>query len=201
MFTGIVAATGRIRTLSRHSGGLRLRVVKEAGELALDDCRPGDSVCVSGVCLTMLEPDEAGFSADVSAETLSATTLGGKSEGDLLNLELALRAGDRLGGHMVSGHVDAPVALTSRQPDGDAERFEFALPESLARLVSRKGSVCLDGVSLTVNEVGNDAFGVCIIPHTLQATTLGALQEGEQVNLEVDMIARYLERLVQERLV
>ena len=147
--------------------------------------------------LTMLGPGETGFSADVSAETLDATTLGQKRIGDRVNLELAMRSGERFGGHMVSGHVDMPIHLLERRPEGDAERFDFALPAEVSRYVSRKGSVCLDGVSLTVNEVNNNMFSACIIPHTLSVTTLGGLEAGDQVNLEVDMIARYLERLSQ----
>lgn len=206
MFTGIVTAIGRIRESNRHTGGLRLSVERLSGEtgsgdMGFGECRSGDSVSVSGVCLTMLNPDVSGFSADVSAETLEATTLGDRQAGDGVNLELAVRAGDRLGGHLVSGHVDAAVRLLSREPDGDAERFAFELPPGLARYVSRKGSVCLDGVSLTVNAVSSDRFSVCMIPHTLSVTTLGLLAEGERVNLEVDMIARYLEKLVQEKLV
>ena len=152
---------------------------------------------VAGVCLTMLHPAESGFEADVSTETLAATSLGDKTVGDAVNLELALRAGDRFGGHFVSGHVDSPVRLLKRRPEGDSERFEFELPTRLARLVSRKGSVCIDGVSLTVNDVSADRFSVCVIPHTLSVTTLGGMAEGDRANLEVDMIARYLERLAQ----
>lgn len=200
MFTGIVTAIGRIRQVQRGPGGLRIAVEQIAGEFPLEASRDGDSAAVSGVCLTMLEPGASGFQADVSAETLGATTLGEKADGDHVNLEPALRASDRLGGHLVSGHVDATVRLLARESDGDAERMVFELPPDLAPYVSRKGSVCLDGVSLTVNTVRDDRFSVCIIPHTLEATTLGALAEGGRVNLEVDMIARYLERLLQERL-
>ncbi len=197
MFTGIVTALGRINEAERHAGGLRLSVEKASGHLELDTSRTGDSVSVSGVCLTMIDPGERGFAADVSAESLALTTLGTRQAGDLVNLELALRASDRMGGHLVSGHVDAAVALRSRAADGDAERLAFELPKSLARLVCRKGSVCLDGVSLTVNEVDDDGFSVCIIPHTLAATTLGALDAGQRANLEVDIIARYLSRLAE----
>lgn len=200
MFTGIVTAIGRISETSMRDGSMRLGITPSAGHIALESCRNGDSVAVAGVCLTMLEPGQSGFQADVSAETLALTTLGEKRVGDSVNLELALRAGDRLGGHLVSGHVDAAVGLRSRRPDGDSQRFEFELPETLSRLVSRKGSVCIDGVSLTVNEVNSRGFSVCIIPHTLAATTLGDSAEGDRINLEVDMIARYLERLVEGRL-
>lgn len=195
MFTGIVTATGRILDVSERERGLELTVAPMSGEVALETCKEGDSISVAGVCLTMLGPGDTGFRADVSPETLSATTLGEKSKGDSVNLELAMRSEDRFGGHMVSGHVDAPIRLLDRRRDGDAERFDFELPAELARYVSRKGSVCLDGVSLTVNEVSDHRFSTCIIPHTLAATTLGDLAIGDRVNLEVDMIARYLEKL------
>lgn len=195
MFTGIVTAKGRIRATSRSESGVRLAIAPESGEIDLAASHAGDSVSVAGVCLTMLDPGEAGFEADVSAETLASTTLGDKLEGDEVNLELALRAGDRLGGHLVSGHVDAAIRLKSRKPDGDAERFDFELPGEFSRFVCRKGSVCVDGVSLTVNDVSHDGFSVCLIPHTMENTTLGALAEGAGVNFEVDMIARYLDAL------
>ena len=198
MFTGIVTAVGLISDLAERKSGLDFAVEPLSGHFALDSCRDGDSVSVAGVCLTMLEPGQGGFRADVSSETLASTSLGEKSVGDAVNLELAMRAGDRLGGHMVSGHVDAATRLMSRNPDGDAEQMQFELPAQLAKYISRKGSACLDGVSLTVNAVSADRFSVCIIPHTLEATTLGSLAVGDFVNLEVDMIARYLERLVQE---
>jgi riboflavin synthase len=199
MFTGIVTAVGRISEMSQGEGSLRLAIAPLAGHIALESACSGDSVAVAGVCLTMLDPGDAGFEADVSAETLAATTMGDRQVGDRVNLELAVRAGDRLGGHLVSGHVDAAVTVTSRRPIDDSERFEFELPERHARLVSRKGSVCIDGVSLTVNDVTSERFSVCIIPHTLAATTLGELYEGDRANLEVDMIARYLERLIEGR--
>lgn len=199
MFTGIVTAIGRIRHLRRDQEGLRVAIGAHSGQFSLEECGEGDSAAVSGVCLTMLEISASGFVSDVSAETLGATTLGEKVDGDRVNLELALRAGDRLGGHLVSGHVDAAINLLSRQPDGDAERMEFELPSDLAPYVSKKGSVCIDGVSLTVNTVQEDRFSVCIIPHTLETTTLGGVVVGQRVNLEVDMIARYLERLIQEK--
>lgn len=178
--------------------GMKLAIGRLSGELDLAQCAEGDSISVSGACLTMLNPGADGFKADVSSETLSATTLGGKQVGDKVNLELAMRASDRLGGHLVSGHVDAAVGLNSIREDGQVRHLSFELPQTLARYVSRKGSVCLDGVSLTVNEVGADYFVVCVIPHTLEATTLGALRAGDQVNFEADMVARYLERLVQQ---
>ena len=195
MFTGIVAATGQL--LSRESYDEDLRIRFEVPPQLMAGCKVGDSISISGVCLTMLEPDETGFSADLSAETLDKTSLGNRETGDSVNLELAMRASDRLGGHMVSGHVDGLATLVSRLEDGRSERFVFETDHSLARFIASKGSVCLDGVSLTVNDVDDNRFGICIIPHTLEVTTLGSLAEGEVVNLEVDLIARYLDRLNQ----
>ena len=195
MFTGIVAATGQL--LSRESYDEDLRIRFKVPPQLMAGCKVGDSISISGVCLTMLEPDETGFSADLSAETLDKTSLGNRETGDSVNLELAMRASDRLGGHMVSGHVDGLATLVSRFEDGRSERFVFETDHSLARYIASKGSVCLDGVSLTVNDVDDNRFGICIIPHTLEVTTLGSLAEGEVVNLEVDLIARYLDRLNQ----
>ncbi|HKJ17178.1 MAG TPA: riboflavin synthase [Xanthomonadales bacterium] len=199
MFTGIVTAVGRISEVTETQRDRRLYIKPGAGTVELGSCRDGDSISVSGVCLTMLQPSDDGFYADVSAETLALTTLANKSVGDKVNLELAMRAGDRFGGHMVSGHVDSAIRLLSRTPDGQAERLDFELPVELRRYLSRKGSVCLDGVSLTVNSVSDDSFSTCIIPHTLAVTSLGALAEGDFVNLEVDMIARYLESLALDK--
>lgn len=196
MFTGIVTAVGKITNIEKRERGLEISVQPAVGEIPLETCREGDSISVAGVCLTMLAPGASGFRADVSSETLAATTLGQKTVGDSVNLELAMRSGDRFGGHMVSGHVDKPIRLVQRKSDGQSERFDFDLPAELSRYVSRKGSVCLDGVSLTVNEVTNKQFSTCIIPHTLSVTTLGDLKVSDQVNLEVDMIARYLEKLI-----
>jgi riboflavin synthase len=194
MFTGIVTSRGVLAEKAMVGGDYRLKIMCE--DLDLSGCSPGDSISVSGACLTMLDPESTAFFADVSQETLSLTTLGSLAVGDRINLELALGMEDRLGGHLVSGHVDGMAALVSRHEDARAERFEFEVPAELARYVARKGSVCLDGVSLTVNEVEGRRFSVCLIPHTLEITTLGALQPGDQVNLEVDLIARYLERLM-----
>jgi riboflavin synthase len=200
MFTGIVAATGILQSRESRDGDLRMRF--EAPQALMVGSKVGDSISVSGVCLTMLDPDESGFSADVSVETLDKTSLGSRKTGDKVNLELALRASDRLGGHLVSGHVDGLAELLSRTEDARSERFEFRTDRSLARYIAKKGSVCLDGVSLTVNEVTTNEdrdgqFSICIIPHTLTATTLGSLAAGDKVNLEVDLIARYLDRLNQ----
>jgi riboflavin synthase len=193
MFTGIVSAKGSLQEKAALGGDVRLRI--ECGGLDMKNSQEGDSIAVSGVCLTMLEPDESGFFADVSTETLELTTLGKLEPGLPVNLELALALEDRLGGHLVSGHVDGSGHLVSRRGDARSERFEFELPASLARYVATKGSVCIDGVSLTVNDVDGAKFSVCLIPHTLEVTTLGLLQPGDAVNIEVDLIARYLERL------
>ncbi|MBT8048795.1 MAG: riboflavin synthase [Xanthomonadales bacterium] len=194
MFTGIVETTGKLEQKVSMGGDCRLHI--SCSDLNLETLRAGDSISVSGACLTMLEPDASGFFADVSTETLALTTLGQLREGQRLNLELALGVKARLGGHMVTGHVDGKARLISRNEDARAERFEFEVPASLARYVAKKGSVCLDGVSLTVNEVDGRTFTVCLIPHTLEITTLGNLAPGDEVNLEVDLIARYLERLL-----
>lgn len=193
MFTGIITHQGRLAA-SEAIGGDR-RMTFEVPANALLNARDGDSMCVSGACLTMLSPAEGRFVADVSAETLALTTLGTLAPGATVNLEPALRAGDPLGGHLVSGHIDGMARLQDRQPDGRAERFGFEAPLRLARYIATKGSVCIDGVSLTVNAVAGQRFEVCIIPHTLAVTTLGQLAPGGPVNIEVDMVARYLERL------
>ena len=193
MFTGIVMTTGLVREKIPTGGDVRLMI--ETGGMDFGSSREGDSISVSGVCLTMLQLHERGFTADVSAETLQLTTLGLVSAGQKVNLEPALTLADRLGGHLVTGHVDGIARLTGRKPDGRAERFEFELPHGLEPYVARKGSICVDGVSLTVNEQAGRKFAVCLIPHTLDTTTLGSLQPGAKVNIEVDLIARYVERL------
>lgn len=195
MFTGIVTGTGVLKSRESFDGDLRIRF--EAPRQLMADCKVGDSISVSGVCLTMLEPDATGFSADVSVETMDKTSLGDRRPGDRVNLELAMKASDRFGGHMVSGHVDGLAHLVSRVADARSERFMFETDRALARYIAPKGSVCLDGVSLTVNEVDDNRFSICIIPHTLEVTTLGSLVPGGNVNLEVDLIARYLDRLNQ----
>lgn len=193
MFTGIVEKTGKVLELAQAGGDVRIRV--EAPGMGLEHSNEGDSIAVSGVCLTMLQPRASGFMADVSAETLELTTLGEMAIGSRVNLELALTLADRLGGHLVTGHVDGMGRLVSRTPDGRAERLEFELPAELARYVAKKGSICINGVSLTVNETQGRRFAVCLIPHTLEITTLGELNPGDAVNIEVDLVARYLERL------
>jgi len=194
MFTGIVASTGILEGKIITGGDCRLHI--SCSELDLESAQVGDSISVSGACLTMLEPGSTGFFADVSLETLNLTTLGQFREGQAINLELALSLEDHLGGHLVTGHIDGKARLLSRHQDARSERFEFQVPDQLARYIAKKGSVCIDGVSLTVNEVDGAKFEVCLIPHTLEVTTLGSLETGDEVNLEVDLIARYLERLM-----
>ena len=193
MFTGIVQAIGRIRALHPRQGDLELEIAP--GSLDISAARVGDSVAVSGVCLTITRLTNGGFVADVSRETLACTTLGEAAAGTAVNLELALRAGEPMGGHLVAGHVDGVGRLVARREDARSGRFEFEIPDTLARYVAPKGSICIDGVSLTVNEAEGARFGVNLIPHTLTITTLGALQPGGRVNVEVDLLARYLERL------
>lgn len=194
MFTGIVQDMGRIVALEPRDGDVRLRVAVE--RLPLDAVRSGDSIAVSGVCLTVVEHDAGGFAADVSNETLSLTTLGDLAPGSRVNLEPALRAGDPLGGHLVSGHVDGIGRVVSLAQDARSWRIRFETPPELARYVARKGSIAIDGVSLTVNEVEGREFGVNIIPHTFEVTTIGGYAPGRRVNLEIDTIARYVERLM-----
>ena len=193
MFTGIVQDLGRV--VSRELRGVDARLLIATKNLDLTAALVGDSISVQGVCLTVTSLDGASFSADVSHETLSLTTLGELAVGAAVNLEPALRAGDRLGGHLVSGHVDGVAQVSATSHDGDSLRVKVTVPAELARYISRKGSVTVDGVSLTVNEVEGATFGVNLIPHTQAVTTLGRLQAGVRVNLEVDPIARYVERL------
>lgn len=194
MFTGIIQAVGTIRAIAPQSGDVRLTI--DAGALALDSVAIGDSISVSGCCLTATSIEGTCFSTDVSRETLSVTTLGECRQGTRVNLESALRAGQALGGHYVTGHVDGIATVLALEDDGRSHRVTFEAPADLARYLARKGSVTIDGVSLTVNEVDGACFGINLIPHTLTVTTLGTLQPGTRVNLEVDIIARYLERLL-----
>ena len=197
MFTGIVQDIGRISRLEPRGGDVRLVIAVE--RLSLAGVQPGDSICVSGVCLTALDITASTFAADVSRETLAVTTLGTLSEGGRVNLEPALRAGDALGGHLVSGHVDGIAEVVSVAGDARSVRVVFQCPAGLGRYVARKGSVAIDGVSLTVNEADGDRFGVNLIPHTQGVTTLGELAPGRRVNFEVDQVARYVERLLADR--
>ncbi len=196
MFTGIIEALGRITDVTDVGGDRRMRF-EAAGYLA--GTQQGDSIAVNGVCLTAIDCSADHFTADLSVETLNLTTAGNWKSGQAVNLERALTASKPLGGHMVAGHVDGVAKLVSRVDEARSWRFRFEAPRALSRYIARKGSICIDGVSLTVNDVEGDQFGVNIIPHTLSQTTLGALQAGDAVNLEADLVARYLERLLASR--
>jgi riboflavin synthase len=193
MFTGIVREIGSVEELRRNEQGARLRVgAGLAAELAA-----GDSVSVSGACLTVASASDGAFEAEVMNQTLSVTTLGGLEPGGSVNLEPPLRAGDPLGGHLVQGHVDGTGEVREVRPDGFARRLRIAVPPELRRFVVERGSVAVDGVSLTVAALADDELEVSLVPETLERTTLGGLAEGGQVNLEVDVIARYAEQLMQ----
>jgi riboflavin synthase len=194
MFTGIIQAVGQIGAIESRGGDVRLKVT--APDLDLSTCELGDSIAVNGVCLTAVELGRDFFAADCSRETLQVTTLGHLSPSDPVNLEKALCLGQSLGGHLVSGHVDGVGRLRGLHQDARSVRLEFEMPKELARYVAKKGSICVNGVSLTVNDVTGESFEVNIVPHTLEATTLGKIKAGDPVNLEVDLVARYLERLV-----
>jgi riboflavin synthase len=194
MFTGIIVAMGTVAARVDKGGDLELAI--EAAAIAPERLMLGDSVSVQGVCLTVARKADAMFYADVSRETLDKTTLGRLIEGGRVNLEPSLRAGDPLGGHLVSGHVDAVATLVGMHPDARSWRLEFELPPGLARFVAPKGSITVDGVSLTVNAAAGRRFDVNIIPHTHAVTTLGGLAAGDGVNIEIDVIARYLDRLL-----
>lgn len=194
MFTGIVQGVGRIARREARGGDLRLWI--EVGALPFEAATLGESIAVSGVCLTVVEHDSRRFAADVSTETLARTTLGGLEEGAPVNLERALRAGDRLGGHLVSGHVDGLGQVLTIETDARSQRWRFRAPRALMRYIAEKGSICIDGVSLTVNAVEDDGFEVNLVPHTVAHTAFAATRPGAAVNLEVDLLARYLERLM-----
>ena len=194
MFTGIILSKGRVASVMERGGDLELGV--DAAGLDVARLNLGDSICVQGACLTVTRKQGTCFFADVSRETLAKTTLGALREGSNVNLEPSLRAGDALGGHMVSGHVDALGVLRRLEQDARSWRMEFELPANLMRFVAPKGSICINGVSLTVNKVEGLRFDVNIIPHTHQVTTLGELRVGDEVNIEIDVVARYLERLM-----
>lgn len=193
MFTGLIEDLGKVREWRRE--GDRVRLVVETA-LPTAEIRLGDSVAVNGACLTVVAIGSSSFTADVSPETLECTTLARTPSGVRVNLERALRLGDRLGGHLVSGHVDAVATITERSQDRNAVRFTFRLPAEVNRYVAAKGSVTIDGISLTVNAVGVETFSVAVIPHTLAMTTLQEKRVGDQVNLETDIIARYIARLL-----
>jgi riboflavin synthase len=195
VFTGIVQAVGSIAAREPRGGDMRLSI--DAGSLNLDDVASGDSIAVAGACLTVVELAGNVFAADVSNETLARSTLGRLRTGERVNLEKSLRLADRLGGHLVAGHVDSVGEVLSVHDDGRAQRWRFRMPPALARYVAEKGSICVDGVSLTVNAAGDAQFEVALIPHTIAVTTFADRRPGDPVNLEVDLIARYVERLRQ----
>ena len=194
MFTGIIQAVGEVADLQPRGDDLRLRI--RTGKLPLGDVALGDSIATSGVCLTVVDLPGDGFWADVSGETLACTCTGELRVGDRVNLEKALKLSTPLGGHLVSGHVDGLGEVVSRREDGRSVRFRMRAPDSLAHYIAAKGSVCVDGISLTVNAVEGAEFELNIVPHTLVETTMGEFQPGRRFNLEVDIIARYLERLL-----
>ena len=194
MFTGIIQAVGKVVAMQPSGGDLRLRI--DTGKLALDDVALGDSICTNGVCLTVIELPGDGYWADVSVETLNFTTLGRLQPGARVNLEKALTPVSRLGGHIVSGHVDGVGEVVSLQEDARSIRVAVDAPAALAKYIAHKGSICVDGTSLTVNAVKGARFELNIIPQTMAETVFGEYRPGTPVNLEVDVIARYLERLV-----
>ncbi len=191
MFTGIVEEMGIVRRVEHAGRGARLAI--QAAAVA--DCRLGDSIAVDGACLTVTETHASGFACDVSAETLARTTLGSLRPGQPVNLERPLRLGDRLGGHLVTGHVDGLGRILARRPEEPGEMVHIQLPRTLAPLVALKGSIAVDGISLTVADLSADAFGVAVIPYTAAHTTLGRKRAGEPVNLEADLIAKHVARL------
>lgn len=196
MFTGIIQGRGRVIRRQASGGG---QVFCLEADFALDDPREGESIAVNGVCLTARDIDGRRFLVDISPETLSRTGLGALQAGSLVNLERALRLSDRLGGHLVSGHVDAQGRVEERTAAGDFTLFAFSLPRSLVKYVIEKGSVAINGVSLTVNICEGERFTVSIIPHTLAVTTLGELKPGDRVNIEVDIIGKYVEKMMTEK--
>jgi riboflavin synthase len=194
VFTGIIKAKGSIGAIEKRGGDVRLRVTTP--DLPWSEYEIGDSIAVNGVCLTAVRLLDNGFDTDVSVETLDVTTLKQLAVGDAVNLEPALRVGDALGGHLVSGHVDGIGRMTARADDARSIRMTFEVPDELSRYIAKKGSICVDGVSLTINEVSGNTFGLNIIPHTAEVTTMGAYEAGTAVNIEVDLLARYIERML-----
>jgi riboflavin synthase len=191
MFTGIVEGLGTVRSVTRSAGGMRMSLEPD---FAVDDLKIGDSISVSGVCLTAVEFQSNAIGVDVAPETLSRTTLGQVKPGDRVNLELALSFGARLGGHLVSGHIDSVGVVQAKQPVANATIWTFGVPEALSRYIVEKGSIAVDGISLTVNACDRTSFEVSIIPHTAKVTTLGFKGVGDSVNIETDMIGKYVER-------
>ncbi len=194
MFTGLIQGVGYVAASESRDGDLRLRVA--VGTLPFADVTLGESIAVNGVCLSVVAFDRQNFDADVSRETIDVSTLGHLREGAAVNLERALRASDRLGGHWLLGHVDGVGSVLDRAGDARGERWRLRMPRPLARFIASKGSIAVDGVSLTVNEIGDNWFEVMLVPHTLSQTGFGQMPVGTAVNLEVDLVARYVERLM-----
>ncbi len=194
MFSGIIEAKGEIQKISLDGDSARITIA--AGGLSMDDVTLGDSIACSGACLTVVDFDKSSFSVDVSSETLKLTTIGQLASGSAVNLEKALLVSARLGGHIVTGHVDGVGEVVQKEQLSEYVRFVIEAPSSLSKYIAKKGSICVDGISLTVNEVDENRFELMIIPHTLSVTTLGQTLVGTQVNLEIDVVARYCERLL-----
>lgn len=194
MFTGLIQSIGQVRSLQQQSRSAQLQI---SSSLVDDDLQLGESIAVNGACLTVVAWDRSSFTVDISPETLSCTTLGSLKGGQSVNLERALRLSDRLGGHLVSGHIDCVASVKYRYEDQNAIRFEFGVPQEVIRYLVEKGSVAVDGISLTVNKVESDMFSVAVIPHSLEMTTLKDCREGARVNIETDLLGRYVERLLQ----
>ena len=194
MFTGLIQGVGRLRDSSPRGGGLRMQI--DVGSLPFGGVELGESIAVNGVCLTVVEFDAASFAVDVSSETLRLTTLGNLQQNAVLNLERAMRPSDRFGGHVVSGHVDGMGKVVQVGTADGEQVWRFAAPRELHRYIAKKGSICIDGVSLTVNEVDDEGFAVMLIPHTISHTAFSTTKVGDAVNLEVDLIARYVERML-----
>lgn len=194
MFTGLIEGTGKLKTIEPRGKDMRLSI---QASFDLEGFQIGESVAVDGVCLTVVSWQARAFTVDVSQETLSRTTLGQRSVGDEVNLERALRLGDRLGGHLVNGHVDGKARVMARKQRGDSLVFVFEVVAELGRYIIEKGSVAVNGVSLTVNRCGEQSFDVNVVPHTARVTTIGSLRVGDEVNIEVDIIGKYVERFVQ----
>jgi len=194
MFTGIIQSVGKIAAIENKGDDLSLLV--NVGKLPMDNVVLGDSIAVNGVCLTVVNKSDVGFAADVSGESINRTTVGQLTIGTRVNLEMALTLQTPLGGHLVSGHVDGVGVVSQRSTQGRSERFHIVAPDAIAKYIAEKGSICVDGISLTVNAVSGAEFELNIVPHTLQETTMGEFKVGRKVNLEVDIIARYLERLM-----
>ena len=194
MFTGLIESVGKVHSLKRQGDSGQLQIVCDLVEV---DLQLGESIAVNGACLTVTAWDQSSFSVDISPETMNCTTLGMLRPNQRVNLERALCLADRLGGHLVSGHIDCIATVRSRYQDQNAIRFEFAVPDEVMRYLVEKGSVAVDGISLTVNRVADNMFSVAVIPHSLEKTTLNLCREGSQVNIETDLLGRYVERLLQ----